>query len=118
MTLVPPAGHNDTDAFWMPFTPHKAFRADPRLFAGADGAYYVTEDGPLEVYPVLESRLDAAGSTWVRVRLPMRSEGRTGWVPRDDLGPLHVVRTLLRVNRTTLRATLYRDGRRIWSSAL
>jgi hypothetical protein len=77
---------------------------------------YLTEDGPFEVYPVLESFVDAAGLDWVRVRLPMRPNGRTGWVPRNDLGPLTTVRTMLRVNRTTLRATLYRDGRTIWSS--
>jgi hypothetical protein len=75
-----------------------------------------TEDGPLEVYLVLASELDAAGRSWVRVRLPGRPNGRKGWVLRDRLGDLHVVRTKLRVNRATLRATLYRDGRKIWSS--
>jgi hypothetical protein len=77
---------------------------------------YQTEDGPLEVYPVLESRLDASGRPWLRVRVPMRPNGRTGWVRREALGPLHAVHTKLRVNRGTLRATLYRAGRRIWSS--
>lgn len=79
---------------------------------------YLTEDGPFEVYPTLESHVDRSGRVWVRIRLPMRPNGRTGWVPRNDLGPLHAVRTLLRVNRTTLRATLYRDGRTIWSSPI
>ncbi|CAA9479286.1 MAG: ErfK/YbiS/YcfS/YnhG [uncultured Solirubrobacteraceae bacterium] len=79
---------------------------------------YLTEDGPFEVYPVLESQVDAAGRTWLRIRLPMRPSGRTGWVQRNDLGTLHAVRTMLRVNRGTLRATLYRDGRRIWSSPI
>jgi hypothetical protein len=79
---------------------------------------YRTEDGPLEVYPVLESRLDAIGRTWLRVRVPMRPNGRTGWVRRQTLGPLRVVRTRLRVDRRTLRAMLYRDGRRIWSSRI
>jgi hypothetical protein len=77
-----------------------------------------TEDGPPEVYPVLESRVDAIGRTWLRVRVPMRPNGRTGWVSRRTLGPLRAVRTMLRVNRRTLRATLYRDGRRIWSSRI
>lgn len=79
---------------------------------------YLTEDGPLEAYLVLESHVDGAGRTWVRVRLPMRPNGRTGWVPEGDIGPLRIVRTRLRVNRSTLRATLYRDGRRVWSSAI
>lgn len=79
---------------------------------------FQTEDGPLEVYPVLESRVDAAGRTWLRVRVPARPNGRTGWVHREALGPLYAVRTMLRVNRRTLRATLYRRGRRIWSSPI
>jgi hypothetical protein len=78
--------------------------------------HYLNEDGAFEVYPVLESYVDVAGRTWLRIRLPMRPNGRTGWVPRHDLGPLKAVRTMLRVNRATLRATLYRDGRAIWSS--
>jgi len=79
---------------------------------------YLTEDGPFEVYPVLESHIDAGGRTWLRIRLPMRPNGTTGWVPRESLGQLKAVRTMLRVNRATLRATLYRDGRRVWSSAV
>lgn len=57
---------------------------------------YQTEDGPLEVYLVLESRLDGRGSLWVRVRLPMRPNGRTGWVMRDALGERRAVTTKLR----------------------
>jgi L,D-transpeptidase-like protein len=94
-----------------------AVRASPSSGARRVGRLrYLTEDGPFEVYPVLESHVDAGGLTWVRIRLPMRPNGRSGWVPRDDLGPLRGVRTMLRVNRATLRATLYRDGRKIWSS--
>jgi hypothetical protein len=94
-------------------------RAWPRTDARQVGRLrYLTEDGPFEVYPVLESVVDAAGVTWVRVRLPMRPNGRSGWVPRNDLGPLSAVRTMLRVNRGMLRATLYRDGRRIWSARI
>ncbi|MDQ3723936.1 MAG: L,D-transpeptidase, partial [Actinomycetota bacterium] len=78
--------------------------------------HYLTEDETFEVYPVLQSWVNPAGRTWLQIRLPGRPNGRTGWVPRHDLGPLKVVRTKLRVNRTTLRATLYREGRRIWSS--
>jgi lipoprotein-anchoring transpeptidase ErfK/SrfK len=46
----------------------------------------------------------------------MRPNGRTGWVQRETLGPLHLVRTQLRINRRTLRATLYSSGRKVWSS--
>ncbi|OXY81909.1 aspartate aminotransferase family protein [Oceanimonas doudoroffii] len=33
------------DAFWMPFTGNRAFKAAPRLLAGADGAYFTDVDG-------------------------------------------------------------------------
>ncbi len=77
-----------------------------------------TEDGPLETYLTLESHLDAAQRTWVRIRIPGRPNGRTGWVNRDDLGPLFAVTTMLRVDRRALRATLYKGGRKIWSSRI
>jgi hypothetical protein len=77
---------------------------------------FLTEDDSLEVYPVLESHVDAGGQTWLHIRLPMRPNGRSGWVHENDLTPLKAVRTMLRVDRGTLRATLYRSGRRIWSS--
>ena len=92
-------------------------RAEPSTTARLVGRLHLlTEDGPFEVYPVLESRAGAGGRLWLRIRLPMRPNGRTGWVPRHDLGTLRTVRTMLRVNRATLRATLYRGGRKLWSS--
>ncbi|MEJ7798194.1 MAG: L,D-transpeptidase [Solirubrobacteraceae bacterium] len=60
--------------------------------------------------------VDAGGRTWLHIRLPARPNGQTGRVPRYDLGPLKAVRTMLRINRATLRATLHRDERRIWTS--
>jgi hypothetical protein len=78
---------------------------------------FFTEDRLLEVYLVLASRR-VAGATWLKVRLPMRPNGRTGWVPESALGPLHLVRTRLVVSRRTLRATLFRGGRVIWSSRI
>jgi beta-alanine--pyruvate transaminase len=33
------------DAFWMPFTPNRDFKAAPRLVASAQGVSYQTEDG-------------------------------------------------------------------------
>jgi hypothetical protein len=79
--------------------------------------HYRTEDGFPEIYMVLSSRM-VGSHEWVKVRLPMRPNGRKGWVRREALGPYHVVRTQLRINRTTLRATLYRRGRRVWSSRI
>jgi hypothetical protein len=75
---------------------------------------YNTEDGFAEVYLVLARYTDSAGRRWLKVRLPMRPNGHTGWVRRSALGGLHTVRTFLRVDKHHLRATLYRNGRRVW----
>jgi len=39
------AVRNDLDAYWMPFTPNKAFKAAPRMVAGAEGQFYLMSDG-------------------------------------------------------------------------
>ncbi len=80
--------------------------------------HYLTEDGFPEVYPVLRSFNDRDGRTWLRIRIPMRPNERTGWVRDSALGPLYRVRTRLVVDRGRLRATLYRSGRRIWRSPI
>jgi hypothetical protein len=72
-----------------------------------------TEDRRAEVYLVLSSRR-AGGHTWLRIRVPGRPNGRTGWVRREALGTLQVVTTQLVVDRRTAHATLYRGGRQIW----
>jgi len=36
---------NQPDAFWMPFTPMRAFRQAPLLFERAEGMHYITPDG-------------------------------------------------------------------------
>jgi beta-alanine--pyruvate transaminase len=36
---------NDLDAFWMPFTPNRAFKRAPRLFARAKNMHYFTPEG-------------------------------------------------------------------------
>jgi beta-alanine--pyruvate transaminase len=36
---------NDLEPYWLPFTPNRAFKARPRLIAGAKGMYYFAPDG-------------------------------------------------------------------------
>ena len=79
---------------------------------------FETEDGPLETYLALKRAVDRYGNEWIRIRLPGRPNGRTGWVEADDLGPLFTVRTMLLVDRGALRATLFRRGEEIWTSPI
>ncbi len=80
--------------------------------------HFLTEDGFPEVYLVLRRFTASDGRTWLRIRIPMRPNGRLGWVPESALGPLYRVRTRLVVDRGRLRATLYLSGRRIWRSRI
>ncbi len=75
-----------------------------------------TEDGTDELVLALERRLGEDGRPWVRVRLPIRPVGSTGWVPMSSLEPLQKVKTWLRVDRRRLRATLVRSGRIVFSA--
>ncbi|WP_373088752.1 aspartate aminotransferase family protein [Sneathiella sp.] len=36
---------NNLDAFWMPFTANRQFKANPRMLVGAKGMYYTTAEG-------------------------------------------------------------------------
>jgi hypothetical protein len=77
-----------------------------------------TEDGRPEIYLALRLDSDESGVVWAQIRLPMRPNGRTGWVLRDELGPFHTVLTRLVVDRRGLSSTLYRRGRAIWASRI
>jgi L,D-transpeptidase catalytic domain len=75
-----------------------------------------TEDGLPEVYIVLKSKVDRSERKWLQIRIPGRPNGRTGWVREDQLSNLKTVRTHLTIDRGTLRATLRKRGKVIWSS--
>jgi beta-alanine--pyruvate transaminase len=47
---------NDLEPFWMPFTANRAFKARPRLVAGAKDMHYVTPEG--------RKVLDASAGLW------------------------------------------------------
>lgn len=78
---------------------------------------FLTADGQAELYLALRS-YSVGSMTWVLVPLPGRPNGAMGWVPADALSEMHVTREHLRVDRESLRATLYRDDRPIWSASV
>ena len=47
---------NSLDAFWMPFTPNRAYKADPRMVVRAEGVHYYTPDN--------RAILDATSGLW------------------------------------------------------
>jgi beta-alanine--pyruvate transaminase len=40
-----PLDREALESFWLPFTPNRQFKANPRLFVAAEGMHYVTSDG-------------------------------------------------------------------------
>lgn len=78
--------------------------------------HWYTEDYFPEVYLLLRTHWDAQGREWVMLRVPMRPNGRTGWVLRQDLGRFHVTHRLVVVDRSRLRMYLLDSGRQIWSA--
>ena len=94
-------------------------RSEPSSSARKVGKlHFHTEDGPGEVYLTLQSKLDDKGEAWIQIRMLGRPNGRKGWVRESDLSTLVVVRTMLKIDRKHLRATLYRKGKKIWSSPI
>ncbi len=42
---APLSNELDLSAYWMPFTPNRQFKANPRLLVAAEGMYYTSADG-------------------------------------------------------------------------
>lgn len=76
----------------------------------------LTEDGFPEVYLVLSRLTTPDGRTWLKIALPMRPNGTTGWVVHAALGTLHAVRTWLVIDRSRLRARFYERNHEVWSA--
>ena len=58
--------------------------------------------------------IDPQGRYWVRVPLPVLPNGTMGWIPREAVGPFVKLDTHLVIERSRLRATLYRRGRPVF----
>ena len=78
--------------------------------------HFRTEDGFPEVYLVLSRVVTPSGRIWLKIALPMRPNGTTGWVLRGGLGDLHSVTTWLVIDRQALRVSFLDRGQRLWSA--
>ena len=36
---------NNLESLWMPFTPNKSFKKDPRIIVGAKDMHFISDDG-------------------------------------------------------------------------
>ncbi len=56
MSFSSDAGKPGLDAFWMPFTANRQFKAEPRMLTSAEGMYYTNDKG--------ENVLDGTAGLW------------------------------------------------------
>jgi hypothetical protein len=77
---------------------------------------WYTADGFASIYLVLRADWNARGREWVRVRIPGRPNGRTGWVQRTALGSFHLTHLRLVVDRGRRQMQFYNRGREIWTA--
>jgi hypothetical protein len=117
LALPVEAGAATTGARWA----HPELRASVRAYPSTRSVqvarlHYLTEDGYAEVYAVYRSYVDVSGHTWYRIGIPMRPNGRSGWVRDVALGPVYSIHSRLVIDRARERATLYRSGTAIWTS--
>jgi lipoprotein-anchoring transpeptidase ErfK/SrfK len=104
-------------AHWAPVVRPVTARREPDAEAAAVGTLEtVTPEGTTNLVLTVARATDAAGNVWVRARLPILPTNTTGWIPRSALGRYVPVRTHLVVDLDEFRATLYRDGREIFSA--
>lgn len=96
----------------------KIFSRHSKLSRGMGRLRMYTEDGFNEVYLLLAEYVDSKRRIWVKVRIPGRPNGRTGWVLRSSLGPYRQNTHLLIINRKTFKATLKRRGKTIWQASV
>ncbi len=100
---------------WAPLVRPVVAREEPRAGASAITTVSdVTPEGTTNLVQLVAGYVDRQRRQWLRVRLAVRPNSTTGWVPRDALGPMRSVRTHLVVDRVALTATLYRRGRAIF----
>jgi hypothetical protein len=76
----------------------------------------LTPEHVRHVVYLASGQIDRNGRYWLRVPLPVLPNGTMGWIPRDAVGEFTAVDTQLVIDRASLRATLYKGGRRIFQT--
>src|ERR1044072_4919750 len=80
---------NDLQAFWVPFTPNRAFKKAPRLIVRAKDMHYYTVDGKAVIDGSAGRR---GGAARARKCIPTRGPGRSAeaaWAAWGAPSPPH-----------------------------
>jgi lipoprotein-anchoring transpeptidase ErfK/SrfK len=75
-----------------------------------------TGEGTDDLVLVIARTTDRKDRVWLKVRLPIRPNGTTGWVPEDALSELQPVDSWIRVSTKTFKISVVKNGRRVFSA--
>jgi hypothetical protein len=101
---------------WAPVIRPTVARARPSASAPTVAALSTeTPEGTANLVAIV-GRRSSQRELWLRVRLPVLPNNTLGWVARGALGGYQFVHTHLVIDLEELSATLYRDGRNVFSA--
>jgi lipoprotein-anchoring transpeptidase ErfK/SrfK len=75
-----------------------------------------TGEGTDDLVLVLARTTDSRKRVWLKVRLPIRPNGSTGWVQANALSELQPVDTWLKISTKTYKATVIKKGKRVFTA--
>jgi hypothetical protein len=91
-------------------------RANPRADAASVASVSTrTPEGTTNILELIGKARREPSGLWQHVRLAVLPNGTTGWVPQSSLGGSMLLDTRLVVDRSRLRATLFRNGTGVFS---
>ena len=77
-----------------------------------------TGEGTDDLVLVIARTTDRKDRVWLKVRLPIRPNGTTGWVQESALSELQPVDTWIKVSTKTYKITVIKKGKRVFSASV
>ena len=73
-------------------------------------------EGTDDLVSVIARTTDDSGREWLQVRLPIRPNNTTGWVPESALSELQPINTWLKIDTKAYKLTLIKNGKTVFSA--
>ena len=92
-------------------------KAEPETTAKTVGKLRLkTGEGTDDLVLVIARTTDSKDRVWLKVRLPIRPNGTTGWVQASALSDLQPVESWIKVSTKTNRLTVIKKGKKVFSA--
>ena len=94
-------------------------KAEPKDSAKTVGRLTTkTGEGTDDLVLVLSRTTDDDDQVWLKVRLPIRPNGTTGWVQESALSELQPVDSWIKVSTKTNKVTVIKKGKKVFSASV